>query len=58
MTTDQKSDVGRQPPEPRPDSPVYGSPRLKEVILDAALNGSLTQQDVDDLFVEYGLVSA
>ena len=42
----------------RPYSVLWGSAKLKEVILDAALNGSLTQQDVDDLFVEYGLLEA
>lgn len=45
-------------PEPRPDSPVYGCPRLKEVIVDAALKGEITQQEAADLFVEYGLRDA
>lgn len=48
----------RAAPAVRKDSPVYGCPRLKEVIVDAALKGEITLQDAEDLFVEYGLKGA
>lgn len=41
--------------EPRPHSPLWQSPQLKEVIVAAALAGEITEQDAADLFVEYGL---
>lgn len=44
--------------EPRQDSPIYGCPRLKDVIVAAALKGEITEQDAADLFAEYGLRSA
>lgn len=48
----------RPPPIVREDSPIFSSPRLKEVILDAALRGEITTEEVDDLFLEYGLRGA
>lgn len=39
----------------RPHSPLWQSPQLKEVIVAAALNGEITEQDAADLFEEYGL---
>lgn len=44
--------------KPRPQSVLWRSPQLKEVIVDAALKGEITQQDVADLFAEYGLKDA
>lgn len=46
------------PPIVREDSPIFGSPRLKEVILDATLKGEITAEEVDELFLEYGLRGA
>jgi hypothetical protein len=42
-------------PEPRQDSPIYGCPRLKDVVVAAALRGEISEQDAADLFIEYGL---
>lgn len=42
---------------PRKSSPVYGCPRLKTVIVDAALKGEITEAEAADLFVQYGLRS-
>jgi hypothetical protein len=46
---------GNRSRETRPHSPIWRSPRLKDVIVAAALAGQITQQDAADLFVEYGL---
>ncbi len=58
MTSCQQYDRESPPPKPRPDSPVFGCPVLKAVIIDAALKGRLTAQEVDELFIEYGLLGA
>ncbi len=44
--------------EVREDSPLYGSPALKERVVDAALAGLLTRREVYDLFTAYGLKEA
>jgi Holliday junction resolvase len=37
---------------------LYGSPRLKEVIVEAAMAGVFTEREAQDIFEEYGLRNA
>lgn len=39
----------------RADSPVYGSPKLKSVIIDSVLKGEISQQEAKEMIAEYGL---
>jgi len=46
------------PPIVREDSPVFGSPSLKECVVLAVLRREITPEEAAELFVEYGLRSA
>lgn len=55
--TPRQRELNRREEEPL-RSPLYGSPRLKEVIIGVALAGFMTPEEVDEVFEEYGLKGA